>query len=100
MVAVYRTIVESNNVVNVIHKEQTSWPRLEEVFEGMKWRLARKPESGTKLAGYEGYYLLVNNDSIEVVGLPRVVLLYTYNDDEVLIENVRVVAGKNSVQKN
>lgn len=85
-----KTIIESPYVSKEIDKNCKKFSRLSDVFDSIKWRLSRKPESGTRLSVNSDYYLLSNADDIEAVGLPRIVLLYRFNDNEVCIENILI----------
>jgi hypothetical protein len=41
-----RTVIEEENVSDIIDREQALYPRLTDAFDALKWWLAHRPESG------------------------------------------------------
>lgn len=85
-----RTVVESNEATQVIDRERKKYPRFDDLYEGLQWRLARRPESGVKILRMEGYYIIKTIDWGKL-GIPVMRLLYIFNDNEVNIIAVEVI---------
>lgn len=80
-----RTVVEDGAVTGFIERHQKKRPRLEEAYEGIKWRLARAPESGLKI-DESGKYLLKTADMQPI--MPGLRVLYTFDEHSVTIEAI------------
>ncbi len=87
--AVMRTIREEEVVTARIDAAKTQHSRIEDIFDGIKWRLSREPESGYQLKGHDPpCYLFKVAGRIE--SLPVVTVLYSYGDDLVEIQDIRI----------
>jgi len=86
-----RTIVEESSVVEMIESERVNYSRLEELFEGLKWRLARDAENGVRFASSNGVdYLLIKTPNWAINGVPVITALYSYDDDQVVIYSIKI----------
>jgi hypothetical protein len=62
--------------------------RLEDAFDALKWWLARRPDSGE--AQDDRYWLYKQRGDPEA-NIPALVVLYTFDDDEVVILSALVM---------
>jgi hypothetical protein len=87
-----RTVIEDNRAASAVDEAEARYPRFSDLYEGIKWRLARKPEeSGEPVPDFEGYYTLKTPNWI-IEGVPVVQVLYKVrNKNEVTIVDFRVV---------
>lgn len=88
-----RTIVEEDSVQDAVDGARGQFPRVDDVFEALKWRLARRPDSGTQIDS-RGTYLLKTAD-ICVDGAPVLTGMYTFDDDQVTLLAIRIVEPSN-----
>ena len=66
-------------------------PKLQDVLNALVWRIARSPEDGYCLPAYNPPRYLIKS-RLYRFPLPRILrLLYTYTDDEIVIEFAQVV---------
>jgi hypothetical protein len=82
-----RTIIESHIAQKTIDGEIKRIHRLIDIYDGIKWRLARQPEGG--------YRVPKTNPPTWVMhsyhwGIAAVVLAYHFDDDQVEILDVKV----------
>ena len=85
-----RTIVESELVAARIDAAKERAPHLEELYErGIKWKIARKPESGHKVPENEGFYI-AKTYSWRPGGVPSITVLYRFDDEHVYIESSKI----------
>lgn len=81
MVFQARTVVEEDDVSAFIEKHRGNWSRITDVFDGIKWGLARAPEKGYQL-----------NDVWLFKSYPwdgqSLVVLYEFDDDTVTIKAI------------
>ena len=84
---VARTIIENDNVASKIDEAKEQYPRSEDVWEGLKWRLALKPEQGEDNS--EGFYLMKSTD-LFVPAIPILTVLYTFNREQVEVLDIRI----------
>lgn len=86
-----RTIIEEPAVSKEVDKLCKEYSRFEDMYEAIKWLLARrchKVERLTKeIGGVE--YCLYRVAGDVVAGTPDVVLVYVYDDDEVNLLGIR-----------
>lgn len=83
---VLRTVTEENEVQKTIDKLIAQHPRLEDVYEALKWRLSKRPESGTLIE--EPYWILKSSNDFEIDNIPMIKTLYSFNDEEVIIHSI------------
>jgi len=88
------TIVETAEVSDCIAESVKDHPRIEEVFEALKWRVARDPDCGTMVEHEGTSFRLVLFAPIEAAKNSQVLAKYTVDDDigEVVIHKVFVMA--------
>ena len=82
-----RTIVEEDVVSATIDEETSKYRRLNEIFEGLKWRLARKPEDGYPISEDK---MMIKTYSWSIDGAAAITAIYSYDDESVVVEAVRV----------
>ncbi len=86
-----RTIVEDDSVVAEIAKQCTLNQRFEELWDGWKWRLARDPISDSvEIDGQQGARLVKSDPRNVAYGLPTLTLVYTYDENEVVVLRMRI----------
>jgi hypothetical protein len=90
--AVMRTVIEDNAVAIIIDKAIQSYPRLQESYDGLKWRLSREPESGIVLPGNINKYLF--KTAPQVLSLPTITVLYDFNDSAITINDLKITPQK------
>lgn len=81
-----RTIIESDTTQKTIDKLITQHPRLEDVYEALKWRLSRRPESGTLVKN--SYWVIKSSNDFEIDDIPMLKILYSFDDKEVWIHAI------------
>lgn len=87
--AVARTVIETNEVARIIDAEIKRIPRLHDVYEGLKWRIARDPDSGYPVSGTRPPRRVMRSD--EYRSIPGVlVVAYTFGENEAEIVGVRL----------
>ena len=80
-----KSVVESNQAQEAIDTAMKTYPRLNQLYEGLKWRLARRPaESGVKISRLHNKYILKTLDWSSY-GVPVVRVIYSFTDNEVEI---------------
>jgi hypothetical protein len=92
-VAYARTVVESRDASALIDAEIDSFPRLQELYDGLIWRLARQPEIGYSVPETDPPLFLIHSRDWQRPGLPVIVLAYTYSTERVFVQAVRVLAS-------
>ena len=86
-----RTIRESDFVSREIESAKTDFHRIEEIFDGWKYRLARQPEIlGYPIAGTNPQRYLVKTAPQSVAGVPIITMLYSFDDNYVDIEAIKI----------
>lgn len=84
-----RTIIESDTTQKTIDKLITQHPRLEDVYEALKWRLSRRPESGTLVKIVKNpYWVIKSSNDFEIDDIPMLKILYSFDDKEVEIHAI------------
>jgi hypothetical protein len=82
-----RTVIEAQIVSDIIDSEQTNYPRLGDAFEALKWWLAHVPESGEII---DDFHWLYKQKGDQRKNVPALVVIYTFDDDNVEIEFILV----------
>ena len=85
-----RTICESHDVEQAIAAARSHFPRIEEIIDGWKWRLAREPESGYRLPGHNPATYLMRSAGAPELGIPSITFLYRFDEDRVDLLRVRI----------
>jgi hypothetical protein len=81
-----RTVVTESRVSALLDTTSLIYPRIQEQYEALEWKLARKPEGGVPLKDHWIYRQgRVRSD------MPELTVLYTYDIDTVNIISIRVV---------
>jgi hypothetical protein len=89
-----RTIIEEDDVAALIDQAAKSYPRIEEVWDAWKWRLARDPFRDATLLR-DNLYLIRTVPELTSYGLPSgITILYEPNDNEVHIKHIRIIEDK------
>lgn len=81
-----RQVVEEDDVSALVDGARTTYTRVGDVYDAVVWRLARAPQSGTLIR--DGYWIL-KTPEWRIPGVPVITVLYTFNDDQVVIEGIR-----------
>jgi hypothetical protein len=66
-----------------------SLPRAEEAWLSLEWLLARRPVRGLSRVVADTKFTLYAQDSDHVAGTPKIVVLYTYDDDQVQVYGLK-----------
>ncbi len=82
-----RQIVEEQEVRDAVDQFRAQFQRFEEAFEALKWLLARKcvDVKGLSRTVYGVKYILYRQASDPLARTPEIIVLFTYNDNEVVI---------------
>ena len=82
-----RTVIESRIAEQTIDSEIKKVPRLIDIYDGIKWRLARDPESGYRVPRTNPPTYVIHSYHWNVAS---VVAAYHFNDDQVEILDVKI----------
>lgn len=85
-----RTIDEAELVKRRIDKAVEEAPRLYELYEGIKWKLARSPTTAANVASLGNGWYMAKTCSWAPGGLPSITVLYKVGDHEVFIESSKI----------
>lgn len=89
-----RTVILEPPVQAYLEEQERKDPMLKNVLLALEWRLARQPEIGYRVPGYNPPRYLVKSRPYRLP-LPRFLrLLYRYTDNEVIIEFAQVVTAQ------
>jgi regulator of sirC expression with transglutaminase-like and TPR domain len=80
-------IVESHKVSEILDREQTRFPRLDDAFKALTWWLARKPDDGYLLDDVNWIYRQLGNTEQNI---PALVVIYTFDHANLFIEHILV----------
>ena len=78
-----RTVREEQVVSEVVDRAREKYPRLEEVFEGLKWYISRVPESGEALDDANWLY---RQDGDAEDKIPAILMIYTFDANYVTLK--------------
>lgn len=92
-----RTIRDEHRVSYKIAKAAQSYPRIEDLYEGWKWRLARDPNVGVPLTSKNPGYRVLRTHNFGVATIPNAVILYRYDANTVFVEDIRIFDANNHV---
>lgn len=88
-----RTICENKLVSQTIDEAIKQFPRVEEAFDGLKWRLSREPEKGVKLLSTNpGKYLFKTIPSEN--NIQSITVLYEFDNNNVTILDIKITSQK------
>jgi len=82
-----RTVIESHVAASIIDNEIKRIPRLIDIYEGVKWRLAREPEIGYRVPRTTPPTYVVHSYHWRIAA---VIVAYHFNEDQVEILDVKV----------
>lgn len=86
-----KSIIESAQAQESIDAAIQIYPRLNDLYEGLKWRLARRPaESGVKISRLYDKYILKTLDW-STYGVPVIRVIYSFNENETEIIAINVL---------
>jgi len=85
-----RSVVEETGVTETIAGASGDYSRIEDVYDALKWRLARNPESGVVLDTPQGVYYLIKTPIWKISGVPVLTALYRFDGNEVVIISIKV----------
>ena len=86
-----RTIVEDVSAQESIDMAVPIYPRLNDLYEGLKWRLARRPaESGVKLSRDSDKYITKTLDWSQY-NIPALRVIYSFNENETVIMAIDIL---------
>ena len=88
-----RTIREEKPVSQAIEEAKAKYPRIEEIYEGLAWRLAREPEVGYQLPNVSPPTFIYKIQPT-LTDQPAISVLYRYSDDLVEILAIRISCQK------
>lgn len=86
-----RTVVQEHAASAAADAYAKQFPRFEEAYDALQWLLARKPDKVDNLerdVGGRTYYLY-RQAADKLAKTPAIVVVYTFDDDEVNILDVR-----------
>ena len=84
-----RNVVVTEFALARIDQALKSYPRLQNLWDAIRWKLARRPKSGTMVPDRPGYYL-AKTVSWAPGGLAIVSVLYRITDSDIIIESARI----------
>lgn len=83
-----RTIIEQELVSARIDKAKGEYPRSDEVIDGLKWWLARKPMTGER---QEDHIYMIRTRPWFPMRVPSIRVLYRVTENEVVIEQLAFI---------
>lgn len=87
-----RTIIEETDFSTALDEGCKQFPRLNDLWEGWKWRLSRGPEiDSVPIPGSNPTAYLIKTPDLGDYELPSsVTFLYTFTPDEVTLIGIRI----------
>lgn len=82
-----RTVIESYAVSTKIDAEISTYARLEEAFDALKWWLAHQPETGELIDDYHWLYKQKGNRDLKI---PALVAIYTFDHKDVHVVSILI----------
>ena len=82
-----RTVVESHLAAKTIDSEIKKIPRLLDIYDGIKWRLAREPDIGYRVPKTNPQTYVIHSYHW---GVAAIVVAYHFNEDQVEILDVKI----------
>ncbi|HSH86812.1 MAG TPA: hypothetical protein VK958_06110 [Methylophilus sp.] len=85
-----RSIIESPEVEQALNEAVTTFPRINDLWEGWKWRLARGPqEDAVQITGTNAW--IIKTADYSEFGTPKsMTILFDFNEDEVNIISIKL----------
>lgn len=89
---VLRSICEEDEVGALIDSKIKQYPRIDELWEGWKWRLSRDPfTDAVPVRGSNPPAFLIKSPDLTAYGLPSgMTILYTFNNECVYVVGLRI----------
>jgi len=88
--AVMRDVFEEHEVRKIIDAATTRYRRLEDAYEGLKWRLSHEPQNGVLIPGYSSPRFLYKIDPPNEE-LPIILALYEFDGNRATILSLRLI---------
>ena len=85
-----RAVIEEELVTARINKAIQQHPLLHGIYEGLKWRIARRPFGSTTKISDSPHVRLAKAISWAPVGLPSITILYEVTHTEIIIKSSRI----------
>jgi hypothetical protein len=82
-----RTVILENRVSEQLEAAVTRFPRIEEAYRGLEWRLCRRPQDGIHRTSN---FFIYKQDGIRNLNIPTLTVLYRFNENEVGIIAMRI----------
>jgi hypothetical protein len=89
-----REIVEENEAQHSAEVYSGEFPRFDEAWDALKWLLSRNPSIGAhKTVNGVEYFLYVSESDL-FAKTPTISIVYTYNEDQVIVHDIRATPPK------
>ena len=85
-----RSIIEEPVVTNTIDRNIANNPRVEDVFNGLKWKLARDPSSEVQISIYDEPFFIESTNNFGMKNIPVIVCLYQFDANQVTIHEILI----------
>jgi hypothetical protein len=85
-----RTVVETDLVAARIDAAAKKYPRIGELYESLKWLLARDPDAGVLIPGSNPPRRIAKTFTWRPGGTPSIAVIFQADDVRVVIESSRV----------
>lgn len=83
-----RTVIETQYLSDKIDQVRSIYPRLNELIDALKWRLARQPEIGVQIPNTNPRKFILKSYNFQSSEIPVVIILYSYDDKNVYMESI------------
>jgi hypothetical protein len=90
VLVVLREVILENRASSVIDKSVAEHPHFDEVYRALEWRIARNPEVGVLVAGFEPPRRVIRSTSWPAFP-GALVLTYTYTAEVVTVIGAKVI---------
>ncbi len=86
-----KIIIEEPIVSAILDETKAKHPRIDDLYEGLKWRLARQPSTNhIPVPDMVGFYT-IKTQQWGIDGVPVLQALYKVTDNEIIISSIRVI---------
>ncbi len=86
-----KTVIEENAVSEAIDQAKARYNRIDDLYEGLKWRLARQPDDAhVPIPDVEGFHTIKTIRWL-IEGVPVIQAVYRITDDEIIITSIRII---------
>lgn len=83
-----REIVAEHGVSLLIDEARGKYPRINEIYASLEWRLSRAPEDGIRISFTDPPAYLFQ--SMDVLGEPSILVLYEFDETCVTFLDIRI----------